>query len=175
LAKTPHEIVNPLTLAEPVGYSHALMVTPGRTVFVGGQTARRADGSVAGDAVVQQFDQALGNVVEALRGAGAEPVHVVDMRIHTTSMSTYRANLGPLGSIYRRHMGRHYPAMSAVGVQELLERGALVEITCTAVVPVVHDDAPLSDERALEIEVEEGVVSGPFGGPAEPGTNHART
>ncbi|WP_017608608.1 RidA family protein [Nocardiopsis xinjiangensis] len=175
MTQSPHETVNPLTLAEPVGYSHALVVTPGRTVFVGGQTARRTDGSVAGDTVVQQFDQALGNVVEALRSAGAEPVHVVDMRIHTTSLSTYRANLGTLGSIYRRHMGRHYPAMSALGVHELLERGALVEITCTAVVPDSHDNDPLSGERAMEIEVEEGLVSGPFADPAEPGNERART
>ena len=66
MTQSPHETVNPLSLAEPVGYSHALVVTPGRTVFVGGQTARRTDGSVVGDTVVQQFDQALGNVVEAL-------------------------------------------------------------------------------------------------------------
>ncbi|GHD16044.1 RidA family protein [Nocardiopsis kunsanensis] len=175
MAQTPHETVNPLTLAEPVGYSHAIVVTPGRTVFVGGQTARRTDGSMTGDTLVQQFDHALGNVVEALRNAGAEPVHVVDMRIHTTSISTYRANLKTLGPVYRRHMGRHYPAMSALGVHELLERGALVEITCTAVVPDTHDDDPLSNERALEIEVEEGLVSGPFEDPNEPGNERART
>ena len=175
MARTPHKIVNPLSLARPAGYAHALVVTPGRTVFVGGQSSRRTDGTIVGDTVVHQFDHALGNLVEALRAAGAEPVHVVDLRIHTTSVPSYRANLNSLGGVYRRHMGRHYPAMSVIGVHELLERGALVELTCTAVVPDAHDHDPLAEERALEIEVEGGLVSGPFEDPTEPGNERART
>ena len=67
--RTPHEIINPLTLSDPVGYSHALVVTPGRSVYVGGQTSRRSDGVLTGDSVVQQFDHSLANMVEALRAA----------------------------------------------------------------------------------------------------------
>ncbi|MGW5876034.1 RidA family protein [Nocardiopsis terrae] len=163
--RTPHEIVNPLTLADPVGYSHALVVTPGRTVYVGGQAARRPDGALTGDSVVQQFDQALANMVEALRAAGAEPAHVVNMRIHTTSVGVYRVNLKALGSVYRRHMGRYYPPMSVVGVTELLEAGALVELECTAVVPEAHRHGELEEgaPRELVEEVDEAFTDRPRG------------
>lgn len=160
---TPHQIVNPLTLADPVGYSHALVVTPGRTVHIGGQTARRSDGAVTGDGVVQQFDRALGNVVEALRVAGAEPVHVVDMRIYTTAMRSYRVSSNTIGSVYRRHMGRYYPPMTVVGVTDLMDPEALVEIVCTAVVPDVRDAAePAEDDETREMleSIEESSGSG---------------
>lgn len=150
--RTPHQIVNPLTLADPVGFAHALVVTPGKVVHIGGQAARRPDGEMAGDGVVQQFDLALGNVVEALRGAGAEPGHVVDMRIYTTAMRSYRVNSNTLGSVYRRHMGRHYPPMTVVGVSDLMDPGALVEIVCTAVVPYVRDEVePEEDDETREM------------------------
>lgn len=148
---TPHQIINPLTLTDPVGYSHALVVTPGRAVYVGGQTSRRSDGVLTGDSVVQQFDRALANMVEALRAAGAEPVHVVSMRVYTTSVSVYRVNLKTLGSVYRRHMGRYYPPMTVVGVTELLEDGAQVELECTAVAPDEPDSAELSRYASREL------------------------
>lgn len=140
MERTTHEIVNPLSLSDPVGYAHALVVARGRTVYVGGQTSLRSDGVITGDSVVQQFDQALANMAEALRAAGAEPTHVVSMRVYTTSVDVYRINLKTLGSVYRRHMGRHYPPMSVVGVTELLTVGAKVELECVAVVPDGHDD-----------------------------------
>lgn len=140
MERTTHEIVNPLSLSDPVGYAHALVVAPGRTVYVGGQTSLRSDGVITGESVVQQFDQALANMAEALRAAGAEPIHVVNMRVYTTAVDVYRVNLKTLGSVYRRHMGRHYPPMSVVGVTELLTVGAKVELECVAVVPVGPDD-----------------------------------
>lgn len=173
--RTPHKIINPLSLAEPVGYAHALVVTPGRTVHIGGQTARRPDGAVVGESVVQQFDQALGNAVEALRAAGAEPGHVVNMHVYTTAMSAYRVNLKTLGSVYRRHMGRYYPPMSVVGVTELLDTAALVELVCTAVVPDMRDADTLDDEEAWELveEIDESLVTGRFGR-REPAAEHQR-
>ena len=38
-----------------------------------------------------------------------------------------------IGRAYRAVMGRHYPAMSAIGVTRLVEKQALVEIEATAV------------------------------------------
>jgi enamine deaminase RidA (YjgF/YER057c/UK114 family) len=171
--KTPHKIINPLSLAEPVGYAHALMVTPGRVVQVGGQVARRPDGAVVGDTVVQQFDQALANAVEALRAAGAEPGHVVSMHVYTTVIRSYRVNLNTLGSVYRRHMGRHYPPMSVVGVTELLDAAALVEVECTAVVPEARDSAALDEEEAWELVegIDEAMVTGGLGAD-EPAAEH---
>ncbi|MBQ1084671.1 MULTISPECIES: RidA family protein [unclassified Nocardiopsis] len=167
--QTPHEIINPLSLPDPVGYSHALVVAPGRTVYVGGQMALRSDGVLTGDSLVQQFDHALANVVEALRTAGAEPAHVVSMRVYTTSVGVYRVNLKALGSIYRRHMGRYYPPMAVLGVTELLEEGAQIELECVAVVPDSRDGAELDEGRPRELveEVDDPFADAPA--TAEPG------
>ncbi|MFD3687642.1 RidA family protein [Nocardiopsis sp. NPDC058631] len=164
MGRTPHQIVNPLSLAEPVGYSHALVVGPGRLVHIGGQVSRRSDGKVAGGSVVEQFDRALTNVVEALRAAGAEPAHVVDMRVYTTAMRSYRVNSATIGSVYRRHMGRYYPPMAVVGVTDLWDPDALVELVCTAVVPKPGEDGLLdwTEARELVEEAEETLVAGPF-------------
>ncbi|MFD6950130.1 MULTISPECIES: RidA family protein [unclassified Nocardiopsis] len=163
MGRTPHEIVNPLTLHEPVGFAHALVAGTGRLVHVGGQCARRSDGTVVGGGVVEQFDRALANMVEALRAAGAEPVHVVDMRIFTTSMRAYRAESETVGAVYRRHMGRFYPPMTVLGVTDLLDPDALVEVVCTAVVPEVPENGPMRAEETWKLveEVEETLVSDP--------------
>jgi len=162
--RTPHQIVNPLSLADPVGFSHALVVRPGQVIRVGGQIARRSDGRVAGKSVVEQFDRALANLVEALRAAGAAPAHVVDMCVYTTSMRSYRVNSGTIGSVYRRHMGRYYPPMAVVGVTDLLEPGALVALVCTAVVPETGEDGLIDGAEARELveEAEETLATGPF-------------
>ncbi|WP_017569769.1 RidA family protein [Nocardiopsis halotolerans] len=147
MGRTPHEIVNPLTLAEPTGFAHALVVRPGRVIHVGGQRAHRPDGRVAGNGVAEQFDRALANAVEALRAAGAEPVHVVDMRVFTTAMAAYRSNSRDIGAVYRRHMGRFYPPMTVLGVTDLLDPDALVEVVCTAVVPETGTSEPMRAEQ----------------------------
>ena len=130
-----HKIIEPEGLAPARGYSHAVVAEQGRTVWVAGQIATDADNNVVGDDWPAQFDQALGNVVTALRAAGAEPAHVVSMQLFTTDVTGYTAALSELGPIYRRHMGRHYPAMALLGIAALFEEGAIIEIMVTAVVP----------------------------------------
>ncbi|WP_047869602.1 RidA family protein [Nocardiopsis sp. RV163] len=155
MGRTPHEIVNPLTLAEPKGSSHALVVSPGRVVHVGGQRAHLPDGRIVGTGLPEQFDRALANAVEALRAAGAEPAHVVDIRVFTTSMAAYRAQRQSVDAVYRRHMGRCHPPMTVLGVADLLDPDAVVEVVCTAVVPDAAGSGPLFAERVWK-PVEEG-------------------
>lgn len=131
----PHELVNPPALAPPVGFSHAVVAGAGRTVYLGGQTAHGPDGRVRAGTLVEQFDAALANVVTALAAAGAAPEHLVQMTIYTTDGDTYRGRLRQLGEAYRRHLGRHYPAMAFFEVNGLFDPAALVELVCVAVVP----------------------------------------
>jgi enamine deaminase RidA (YjgF/YER057c/UK114 family) len=129
-----HGLVNPPELAPPSGFAHAVVAAPGRTVYLGGQTAQRRDGGIAGETLSEQFDLALANVVTALRAAGGEPEHLVSMTIYTTDADGYRAGLRELGEIYRRRLGRHYPAMAFFEVKGLFDPAALIELVCTAVV-----------------------------------------
>jgi enamine deaminase RidA (YjgF/YER057c/UK114 family) len=132
---TPHRLVEPAGMAPAVGFSHAVAATPGRTVWIAGQVAADAEGAVVGESLVEQLDVALGNVVTALRAAGAEPGHAVSMLLFTTTMEEYRSSRSELGPVYRRHFGRHFPAMALLGVTELVVPGAKIEVVTTAVIP----------------------------------------
>lgn len=127
--------VNPDELAPAIGYSHAVAAAAGRTIYLAGQIAFDVEARVVGDTWVEQFDLALSNLVTALTAAGGEPEHLVWMQIFTSDVPAYRESRPELGPVYRRHLGRHYPAMGLYGVTELADVGALVEVTAIAVVP----------------------------------------
>lgn len=141
----PHHVVNPEGLAPPVGFAHAVVAAPGRVVCLGGQTGCLPDGSIQATTVVEQFDLAAGNVVAALASCEARPEHLVQLTIYTTAMAAYRASLRGLGEAYRRHLGRHYPAMALIGVGELFDPKALVELVGVAVVPDPVSSPPRHD------------------------------
>ncbi len=127
-------IVNPEELGAPRGWNNGMLArSGGRTLFIAGQTARDATGSVPPADFVAQFDQALGNVLAVLRQAGGVPSDLGRFTIYVTDISQYRASLKPLGEAYRRRMGTHYPAMALVEVNSLVDPQAMVEIEGTAV------------------------------------------
>ncbi len=130
-----HQIVNPPEMAKAIGYSHAVVSGPGRTVYLAGQIAFDAQANIIGDTWPEQFDLALTNLIAALTGAGGLPEHMTWMQIFTSDVPGYRAVRPELAPIYQKHMGRHFPAMGLYGVTELADVGALVEITGIAVIP----------------------------------------
>lgn len=132
---SPHRIVNPETLEPPIGYSHAVVAAPGRTIYLAGQSGTRADGTLVGESLLDQVDQASANVVEALVAAGGRPEHLVSMMIFVTDVEEYRGARQEFGLIYRKHFGSHYPAAALLEVKGLFDRGAKVELVCIAVVP----------------------------------------
>ena len=126
------EIVNPESLGAPKGYSHGLLESGGgRLLFVAGQV-----GSEPGARAnfVAQFARALDRVLTVVRAAGGGPPDIARLTIYATDLDAYQAGLGPLGEVWRARFGRHYPAISLVGVMGLVEPGALVEIEATAVI-----------------------------------------
>jgi enamine deaminase RidA (YjgF/YER057c/UK114 family) len=130
-----HEIITAPELARPVGYAHAVVSAPGRTVHLGGQTALGPDGKIQGATLVEQFDVAAGNVLLALRAAGGVPEHIVQMLMFVTDVGEYKASLSELGEVWKRHFGRRYPAIAMLGVAALYDERARVELVATAVVP----------------------------------------
>jgi enamine deaminase RidA (YjgF/YER057c/UK114 family) len=75
------------------------------------------------------------NVVAVLKEAGGEPQHLTRLTWFVTDKAAYVARQREIGEVYRRVIGRHFPAMSLLVVSELLEDGAKVEIEATAVLP----------------------------------------
>lgn len=134
-AAGPHRIVNPSSLGRPAGFSHAMVAAPGRLVFLGGQTAHAPDDSLPGPGIVEQFDAAAANVMKALEAAGGRADHLCWMQVFTSDAHAYLSNLEAIGEAYRRHFGRHYPAMAWFEVKSLFDPAAIVELMCIAVIP----------------------------------------
>jgi enamine deaminase RidA (YjgF/YER057c/UK114 family) len=130
------ERVNPAELGPPSGFSHAVSVDRGgRLVFLAGQTALDAQGRIVGDDVVQQFERALANLLRALSACGGEPAHLASLTVYIVDLDGYKARSREIGAVWRRLVGREYPAMAGVGVARLWDAEALVEVQGVAVVP----------------------------------------
>jgi enamine deaminase RidA (YjgF/YER057c/UK114 family) len=128
------ERVNPEGLARASGFSHAVVASGGRVVFLAGQTALTADGVIEGATVTEQFERALGNLLAALREAGGTAGDLASLTVYAVDLADYRAHGGELGEVWRRLVGREYPAMAAIGVSRLWDPEALVEIQGYAVI-----------------------------------------
>lgn len=126
--------VNPSSLAAPSGFSHAVVAT-GTTVHLAGQTALDASGAIVGEGVVEQFEQALSNLLAALSAAGGTPADLVSLTVYIVDMDDYRANAREIGRVWKRLVGSDYPAMAGIGVARLWDVDALVEVQGTAVLP----------------------------------------
>ncbi|MDM0026946.1 RidA family protein [Variovorax saccharolyticus] len=118
----------------PKGYANGIAAR-GTQIFVGGQIGWNSQQQFETDDFIAQTGQALRNIVEVLREAGAGPKHMVRMTWYITDRDEYNSRLGELGPVYREAMGRNFPAMTCVQVARLVEARAKVEIEVTAVIP----------------------------------------
>ncbi|MGH3750606.1 MAG: RidA family protein, partial [Micromonosporaceae bacterium] len=127
--------INPPELAKPSGFAHAVVATGGRTVFLAGQTAMDTSGNIVGEDVAAQFEQALRNLLTALAAAGGEPEHLAKLTVYIVDVPDYRERAAEIGAVWRRLVGREYPAMAGIGVARLWDDTALVELEGIAVIP----------------------------------------
>ena len=128
------ERINPEALPRPSGFSHAVAAHGGRLIFLAGQTGYSPDGRIVPGGVIPQFEQALDNLLMALRAADGEPGDLVTLTIYVVDLDGYRARGREIGQVWRRLCGRDYPAMAAVGVSRLWDTDALIEVQGIAVV-----------------------------------------
>jgi enamine deaminase RidA (YjgF/YER057c/UK114 family) len=122
--------------AKPVGYVNGIAADPGRAVFIAGQVGWDAQQNFHSEDIAAQFDQALANVLAVLAEAGGESRHICRMTAYCCDKPAYLAARRELGSIWRRRMGSHYPAMSMIFVSDLLDSPGKIELEATAVVPI---------------------------------------
>ncbi len=138
-------IINPPTLAPPRGFSHGILMG-GQSLFLAGQDASDADGRIVapGD-TVKQFEQVLMNLQAVVEAAGGSLQDVVKLNIFVSDRRAYVTNLQPIGEIFRRHFGGHYPAMALVEVSGFFREDALIEMEGIAVL-----EAPSAGARRFE-------------------------
>ena len=121
--------------APPIGYANGIEVDAGRIVFVAGQVGWDAQQKFASEDIVPQFEQALSNVLAVLAKAGGKPQHICRITAFCCDKPAYLAARGELGAIWRRLMGKHFPAMSMIFVSDLLDNPGKIELEATAVLP----------------------------------------
>lgn len=128
------QVIQPEGWARPRGYSNGIVAT-GKVLFIGGMVGwdPRADTPTFPQGFPAQFEQALANVVEVLKAAGGRPEQLTRLTVYVTDKQAYLASLKDCGAAWKKHVGRHYPAMALVQVVALVEDQALVEIEATAV------------------------------------------
>jgi enamine deaminase RidA (YjgF/YER057c/UK114 family) len=127
--------VSPTSWPRPRGYSNGVLVPAGRRLlFVAGMVGWDAQERIVSGGFVAQFEQALLNVIAVVEAAGGGAPDVARMLVFVTDKKEYLARRAELGEVWKRTMGRHYPAMALVQVAGLIEDGALVEIEATAAV-----------------------------------------
>jgi len=127
-----HKIINPQGWKKAKGYSNGVVAT-GSTLYIGGQIGWNKDQLFIADDFIGQMEQCLKNIVEVITTAGGQVTDLVRMTWYVTDKSEYIAYQSEIGEVYRKIIGRHFPAMTMVVVSELVEDKALIEIEATAV------------------------------------------
>lgn len=129
------DFINPESLGTPKGYSNGVLSRPGgRLLFVAGQIGWDSKQQFTSDEFVDQFDQALANVLAVVAEAGGAPTDIARLVIYVTDKVEYRSRTVEVGERWRARMGKHYPAIALVEVKGLLEDRAKVEIEAIAVI-----------------------------------------
>jgi len=128
------KLLQPRGWKPPVGYANGIAAS-GTIVFVAGQVGWDAEQRFHSENIEVQFEQALENVLAVLAEAGARPEHICRMTAYCCDKPAYLATRAELGRIWRRLMGRHYPAMSMIFVSDLLDAPGKIELEATAVIP----------------------------------------
>lgn len=127
------ELINPDELPIPESYTHVVVASGDRLVFVAGQVAEDAEDNLVGPGdLAVQARQAFANVGRCLAAAGARPDQVAKLTIYVVH---HRPEYLPLISEARITVfGDHKPADTVVGVETLAEAGRLIEVEAIAVV-----------------------------------------
>ena len=111
------------------------MIAEGMQILVSGQIGWDETGTFQTDDFAEQTGQALRNNLTIHNAANASAEHITRMTWFITDKKEYLGSLKSLGQIYLEEVGRHFPVMTVVVVNALLEDRAKVEIEATAVIP----------------------------------------
>jgi enamine deaminase RidA (YjgF/YER057c/UK114 family) len=132
----PFELINPQSLGAPSGYANGVLTEAGgRLLFIAGQIAWDENHKIVSEDFVEQFDKALENVMKVVIEAAGKASDVARLVIYVTDKQEYLDNIKTVGERYRKHLGKHFPAMVLVQVAGLVDDAAKVEIEGIAVMP----------------------------------------
>jgi enamine deaminase RidA (YjgF/YER057c/UK114 family) len=108
------------------------MLTGDGTLYVGGQIGWTANQVFETHDFIGQMEQALRNILDVVQASGGKAEDITRLTWFIVNKKEYAARQREVGEVYRRVLGRHFPAMSMVVVAGLIEDDALLEIEATA-------------------------------------------
>jgi 2-iminobutanoate/2-iminopropanoate deaminase len=124
--------VNPDGLYKSPAFSQAVVAEGGKTIYIGGQNGILPDGTMAGDTLAAQTEQAYKNILEILKTVGASQQNVVKQTIFVVKGQDIREGFAATQKVW----GNFPTAISFIFVEALGVPGAVVEIEAVAVVNV---------------------------------------
>ena len=126
------QLINPEDLPTPSTYTHVVVATGTRMVFIAGQEPEDVHGNLVGPGdLAAQARQVYANLGRALTAAGARVDQVTKITIYVVH---HRPEHLPIIERARQHLfGEHKPADTVVGVETLAGPGYLIEVDAIAV------------------------------------------
>jgi enamine deaminase RidA (YjgF/YER057c/UK114 family) len=127
------KLINPGNLATPPTYTHVVVATGSKLVFIAGQEPEDEHGNLVGPGdLAAQARQVFANLGRALAAVGASPVHVARITIFVVG---HRPEYLPVIEEARAALfGDHKPADTLVGVETLARPEYLIEVDAIAVI-----------------------------------------
>jgi 2-iminobutanoate/2-iminopropanoate deaminase len=122
--------INPDKLHKNPAFSQAVVAEAGKTIYIGGQNGILSDGTLAGDNLAAQTEQAYKNMLEILKTVAASQANVVKQTIYVVKGQDIKEGLAAT----QKAWGNFPTAISVIFVEGLGVPGALVEIEAIAVV-----------------------------------------
>lgn len=123
--------IQPNGWAPAKGYANGMLTADG-TLYIGGQIGWTADQVFETHDFIGQMEQALSNIVDVVTAAGGKIEDITRLTWFVIDKTEYVARQREVGQVYRKVLGRHFPAMSMLVVAGLVEDDALLEIEATA-------------------------------------------
>ena len=138
------ELINPEDLPAPSTYTHVVIASGSRLVFVAGQEPEDEHGNIIGRGdLAVQARQVFSNIGRALAAAGARPEQVTKITIFVAG---YRREHLPVIEAGRLALfGDHKPADTLVGVEALSHPDYLIEVDAVAIID--DDDGGVEARR----------------------------
>ena len=125
------QTIQPNDWAPAKGYANGVLAPDG-TLYLGGQIGWNAEKVFETHDFIGQMEQALCNIVAVIEAAGGQVTDITRLTWFVVDKKEYATRQREVGEVYRRVLGRHFPAMSMLVVAGLVEDAALIEIEATA-------------------------------------------
>jgi len=138
LSSAQTQFLKPEGIAPGTGYTHVVVTSPGKLVFIAGQIARDKQGNLVGKGDLRaQTVQVFENLKAALGAAGATFNDVVKINWYVKDYKP--ESLTALREVRSMYVNKdNPPASTLIGVASLAQEDYLIEVEAIASLPAKH-------------------------------------